>query len=161
MSDDILFSPLGASGRLWMTPETKGAMEDIGRRIRDGDESGWRGDPTMCLYLNQQTGHFEVWGIDRVGQEYMACSHPHLTIEIIHKLRDGDPQKNDVFQRVLDNNAKLAADRAQRDREKLADVADKLHWGIRQDFGPHLGGRKRLHAVTETHHRVKEMAGAD
>lgn len=157
---DLLFSPLAANGRLWLTPETMGAMEDIGKRIRDGDESGWRGDPTMGLFYNQHTGNFEVWGADRRGEQYLACVHPHLTLEIIHKLREGDWQKNDVFQRVLDANAKLAADQAQADREKLQDIGDKLHWGIRQDFGAHLGGRKRFHAVTDEH-RVKEKVSAN
>jgi hypothetical protein len=156
---DVLMSSLAANGRLWLTRETAGAMEDIGRRIRDGDESGWRGDPSMALFYNQNTGNFEVWGYDRTGKEYLACVHPHLTLEIITKLREGDWQKHDVIQRVLDQNARMQADRDRADREKRAEIGDKLQWGIRQDFGAHLGGRKRFHAVTDEH-RVKEAAGA-
>ena len=36
-----------------------------------------------------------------------------------------------------------------------AAMGDKLQWAIRQDFGAHLGGRKRLHAVSEFH-KAKE-----
>ena len=126
MGDDRLISRLEANGQLWMTPASIGAMLDIDRRIKDGDESGWKGDPSMGLFYNQQLARFEVWGFDRAGKEYLACAHDHLTVEIIHKLRDGDPAKNDVFQRVIDNNLKVEADRKAKERDKLGEVSDKL-----------------------------------
>lgn len=157
--NEQLLSELRANGQLWMTPADMGAMLDIDRRIKDGDESGWRGDPSMGLFYNQQLERFEVWGFDRSGKEYLAAAHDKLDITLVHKLRDGDPRKHDVFQRVIDNNLKVQAEQAKADAEKLAEVADKLQWGIRQDFGQHFGGRKRFHAVTDEH-KIKEKADA-
>ena len=155
MADDRLLSRLEANGTLWMTPASIGAMQDLDRRIKDGDESGWRGDPSMGLFYNQVLNRFEVWGFDKAGKEYLAAANDHMDVRIIEQLRNGDPRLHDVFQEVLDKNAKLAADRETADREKRLEVADKLAWGIRQDFGQHLGGRKFMHAVTDEH-KLKE-----
>lgn len=157
--NEHLLSELRANGQLWMTPADMGAMLDIDRRIKDGDESGWRGDPSMGLFYNQVLERFEVWGFDRAGKEYLAAAHDKLDITLVHKLRDGDPRKNDVFQRVIDNNMRLEQERARKDAERLAVVGDKLAWGIRQDFGQHLGGRKTMHAIP-TVPKMKEKADA-
>lgn len=138
-----MLSMLEANGVMWLPVD----IFDIDRRIKEGDESGWRGDPTMGLFLNPHTGMFEVWGIDRANNQYKACTHHELSVEIIHKLRDGDPIRNDPFQKVLDHNAKVKADAEAKDREGLAEVADKLAWGIRKDFGHLAGGTRRLHHI--------------
>lgn len=140
-----MVSALEASGVMWVDS----SLYDIDRRIKDGDESGWRGDPTMGLFFNPHTRQFEVWGIDRAGKEYKAATHHELSVEIIHKLRNGDPTRNDVFQQVLDHNAKVEADAKQKDREARAEVFDKLAWGIRKDFGHLAGGTRRQHAIPD------------
>jgi hypothetical protein len=155
MSDERLISRLNANGQLWMTPASIGAMLDIDRRIKDGDESGWRGDPSMGLFYNQLLHRFEVWGIDSAGKEYLAAANEHLDVRIIEQLRNGDPRLHDVFQEVIDKNMRVKAAAEQAERERVASMADKLAWGIRQDFGQHLGGRKRMHAVTDGH-KIKE-----
>jgi len=139
-----------------MTPAAIGAMLDIDRRIKDGDESGWRGDPSMGLFYNQHLARFEVWGLDVRGKEYLAAANDNLDVRIIEQLRLGHPE-NDPFQRVLDNNARIKADAEKAERERVAELGDKLAWGIRQDFGQHLGGKKIMHAVTEGH-KIKEQA---
>lgn len=137
---DSMLSHLEANGVMWVPTD----LFDIDRRIKNGDESGWRGDPTMGLFYNPHLHRFEVWGIDRGGNQYLAASHHELSVEIVHKLRNGDPTRNDPWQQVLDHNAKVKAEMQQKDREKRAELADKLAWGIRQDFGHLYGGRKRI-----------------
>jgi len=149
-------SRFAANGTLWMTPATIGALLDIDRRVKDGDESGWRGDPTMGLFYNQQLARFEVWGLDVTGKEYLAAANENLDVRIIEQLRNGAPE-NDPFQRVIDNNLRIKAEAEKAERERVAALADKLAWGIRQDFGQHLGGKKIMHAVTEDH-KIKETA---
>lgn len=156
MADDRLLSRFEANGTLWMTPAAIGAMQGIDRRIKDGDESGWRGDPSMGLFYNQQLHRFEVWGFDAQNKEYLAAANDNLDVRIIEQLRNGDPRLHDVFQEVLDKNARLVADREAAEKEQRAAIADKLAWGIRQDFGQHLGGRKLMHAITDEH-KVKEQ----
>jgi hypothetical protein len=158
MADDRLMSRLAANGTLWMSPAAVGAMQDIDRRIKEGDESGWRGDPSMGLFYNQKLHRFEVWGIDVTGKEYLAAANDDLDINLVIKLRDGDPRKNDVFQRVIDNNLKIQREADLAEAERLAAMGDKLQWAIRQDFGAHLGGRKRLHAVSEFHKKETTSA---
>lgn len=140
---DTMISHLEANGVVEMTTAQLGDLLDIDQRIKYGDESGWRGDPSMGVFLNRVTGWFEVWGIDRTGQGYLAASHDKLDHTLLIKLREGDPTKNDVFQRVLDANQKLEDDKRAAAKEKLAETGDKLQWAIRQDFGHLMGGRRR------------------
>ena len=142
---DTLIPHLQANGVL----EVPFDVFDIDRRIKFGDESGWRGDPTMCLCINPHAERYEVWGIDRHGNEYMACSAKELDHRILVQLREGDPTRNDPWQKVLDHNAKLKEDQDKADRDQFAQVADKVQWGIRQDFGHLLGGRGRKHAFPD------------
>jgi len=144
-----LITASDATGHIPLTLAQVGDLFDIDRRIKDGDESGWRGDPTMGIFVNAFTGEFEVWGIDRTGKEYKAASHHTLDHTLIIKLRDTDPRKHDVFQEVLDHNAKVKAEQKRKDDEKLAEVGDKLQWAIRQDFAQHLGGRRTQWSVKD------------
>lgn len=142
-----MISNLEANGHLMLTTAQIGDLMDIDSRIKNGDESGWRGDPTMGIFINRHTGMFEVWGIDRGGNQYLAASHDKLDHTLLIKLREGDPTKHDVFQRVLDHNQKMLDDARAKERERLAEVGEKFQWAIRQDFAQHMGGRKRVHAV--------------
>ena len=142
-----MISHLQATGHLTLPMAMVGDLCDIDARIKNGDESGWRGDPSMGVFLNAGNGQFEVWGVDRGGNEYLAASHDRLDHTLLVKLREGDPTRHDVIQRVLDANAKLEADRQATDRDAFGEVAEKIQWGIRQDFAQHLGGRGGIHAV--------------
>ena len=139
-----LIPSMEATGRINLTMAQVGDLLDIDRRIKDGDESGWRGDPSMGIFVNTSTGWFEVWGYDRAGREYLAASHETLDHTLLIKLREGDMTRpgNDPFQKVLDHNAKLKADQDRREHDEFEQLADKMQWGIRQDFAQHLGGRR-------------------
>lgn len=125
-------------------PET---VLDIDHRIKFGDESGWRGDPSMGLYWNQGTQEYEVVGIDRSGQQYLAASHHTCDHTLLLKLVAGDPTKHDVPAEILARNAKRKADEEAAIREEQREIADKMHFAAKQDLGQHLGGRKRLYTV--------------
>lgn len=139
-----MISKLEANGVVWLPTAMVADIQDLDERIKYGDESGWRGDPSMGIFLNRQAERFEVWGIDRSGRQYMAASHDRLDDGwIILKLLAGDPYRHDVFQETLDHNAKVRADNKAKDAEAFREVGDKLHWALRKDLG--LGDR--LHAV--------------
>jgi hypothetical protein len=147
MDCDTMISALEANGHLSVPLNFIGDMLDIDRRVKQGDESGWRGDPSMGLFLNPENGNFEVWGVDARGKAYLAASHHKMDHTLLIKLREGDWRKHDVIQRVLDNNASLEATAKAKARDEFEALADKMQWAIRRDFAQHLGGRGGIHAV--------------
>lgn len=149
-----MISNLEANGHLMLTTAQIGDLMDIDSRIKNGDESGWRGDPTMGIFINRHTGMFEVWGIDRGGNQYLAASHDKLDHTLLIKLREGDPTKHDVFQRVIDKNKKVLEDAQAKESERLRDVAEKFHWAVKRDFGQHMGGRRTMYAVSDKPERT-------
>lgn len=134
MKLDYAISPLTSTGTVPMSVAMVGDMYDLDDRIKNGDESGWRGDPTMCINLNTITGWWEVWGIDRAGNQYLAASHDKLDHTLLIKLREGDPRKNDVFERVLQANQKLKDDQKKADDEQFAEIAGKMQHAINKEF---------------------------
>lgn len=131
------------NGRVWIESD----VFDIDRRIKEGDESGWRGDPTMFLQWNIETRMFEVWGSDARGTRYLACSHHECNHVLLQKLVAGDPRRHDVIQEVLDANERAKVEREAEHREKRMEAHEKLQWGIRQDFGHLLGGKQGVHSM--------------
>lgn len=146
---ETMLSALEANGVIWITQSQIGDLMDIDRRAKFGDESGWRGDPSFCVCINTETGWFEIWGTDARGEHYKAASNPKLSIELIHQLRNGDPQKHDVFSEVMARNAKLQADRVAADRDRFAEIAEHMQWGIRRVFSTELGTSSKadIHAI--------------
>ena len=130
-----MLSQLEANGVLEVPVALAGDLYDIARRCREGDPiHNWRGDKTMCVCLNPQTHEFEVWAIDRAGNEYRAASHHTLDHTLLIKLAQGDPRNNDVHQRVMDDNARLIAGRKEQDRDAANEVYDKIRWALEREF---------------------------
>jgi len=129
-----MISELASTGHVTLSIAQVGDLCDIDSRIKNGDESGWRGDPTMGIFVNALTGMFEVWGIDRRGNQYCAATHHRLDHTLLIKLREGDPRTNDVWQNVLEHNAKVKADLKAKDDENFAVIADKMQHAIRREF---------------------------
>lgn len=134
MKLDYAIPSISSTGTVPMSIAQVGDLYDIDARIKDGDESGWRGDPSMGIFVNTETGMFEVWGKDRAGRDYLAASHHQLDHTLLIKLREGDPQKHDVIDRVLKHNQKLRDDQKQADDEKFAVIADKVRHAINKEF---------------------------
>jgi hypothetical protein len=121
---------------------------NISERIRKGDESGWRGDPTASILFNPLTQHFEVWLIDGQNTPYIACSSPRCDHSLIVKLIEGDWQKGHrLIEDIQKKNraARAAEDSAQRD--KAEELADKMHFAIIKDIGHLEGGTKRQYSM--------------
>lgn len=121
---------------------------DIARRIREGDESGWRGDPTASILFNPLTQHFEVWLIDDHNTPYIACSSSKCDHSLIVKLIEGDWQKGKrLLEEIQKKNqqARAAEDTARRDQ--AAEIADKMHHAILKDLGHLEGGTRRHHSM--------------
>lgn len=121
---------------------------DIARRVREGDESGWRGDPTASIMFNPLTQHFEVWLVDAMNQPYIACSSPRCDHTLIMKLIEGDWQKGKRILEDIQKKNKAAHDaQVAGDREKAEEIADKIHWAIIKDLGHLEGGNKRFFSM--------------
>lgn len=140
--------------RVWVDA----SVFEIDRRIKEGDESGWRGDPTMDLVFDIPTKMFQVWGTDAAGNRYLACSHHKCDHTLLMKLVNGDPQKFDVVAGVLETNARLAAAREAAEKEQRMEAHHKLQWALRRDFGHLMGGRKAMHSMYDGSTRPKENA---
>ena len=147
MDTNTMISDLESNGKVSLPLAMIGDLMDIDKRIKYGDESGWRGDPTMCIVFNKPIKQFEVWGIDNHGNQYMAASDHVLGINLVRKLAAGDYQKHDVIQEVLDHTTKMQAAADQEKHEKFREVGEKMQWAIRREFAGHLGGRGGIHAI--------------
>ena len=138
---DILSQHIpGADG--WAEISTD--VYDIARRVREGDESGWQGDPTASILFNPLTQHFEVWLIDAQNTPYIACSSQRCDHSLILKLIEGDWRKGHrLLEDIQKKNA--AARKAEDDakHEQAREIADKIHWAIIKDLGHLEGGTHR------------------
>lgn len=122
----------------------------IAERVRQGDPvAGWRGDPTMDTYLDEEAGLALVYGFDRAGNRYIAASTPVTGAgwrhELLRKLRDGDWQRPDTVDRVM---KKLEGEQAARDAvvdDALDEKAERLAWALKRDAGYMTGLSKEFY----------------
>jgi hypothetical protein len=118
---------------------------DIATRIREGDESGWRGDPSASLMHNPFTNKFEVWMVDGMNVPYIAATSDKCDHSLILKLIEGDWQKGrNLLEEIQKKNRKARQDQLDAEEDKRREIADKLHWAITKDVG-HLEGGNRRH----------------
>jgi hypothetical protein len=88
---------------------------------------------------------FEVWGIDRGGNQYLACSHHACDHTLLAKLVAGDPRRNDVVGNLIAENKRAQERRSAEEADFRRDLADRIGWAIRKDTGD---GK---HRVTSMH----------
>jgi len=123
---------------------------DIVRRIREGDESGWRGDPNASIMFNPVTRHFEVWLVDDKNIPYIACSSDRCDHSLIVKLIEGDRQKGKKLIEEIQKKNRLAHEaKLSMDRDRAEEIADKMHWAIIRDLGHLEGGTRRQYSFNE------------
>jgi len=123
---------------------------DIVRRIREGDESGWRGDPNASIMFNPVTRHFEVWLVDDKNISYIACSSDRCDHSLIVKLIEGDWQKGKKLIEEIQKKNRLAHEaKLSMDRDRAEEIADKMHWAIIRDLGHLEGGTRRQYSFNE------------
>lgn len=123
---------------------------DIARRIREGDESGWRGDPTASVMFNPLTQHFEVWLVDALNQPYIACSSPRCDHSLIVKLIEGDWRKGHRLLEDIQKKNRAARQAAEQgEHDKVQEMADKIHWALIRDIGHLEGGTRRQYSMNQ------------
>lgn len=117
---------------------------NICERIRNGDESGWKGDPSASVMFNPLTAKFEVWLVDGQNVPYIAASGDRCDHSLIVKLIEGDWRKGHQLLKELQTKNR-AAHQAQIDSQEdmRMELADKLHWAILKDIGHLEGGTHR------------------
>lgn len=117
---------------------------DIARRIREGDESGWRGDPSAALMHNPLTNKFEVWLEDGMNQPYIAATSDKCDHTLLLKLAEGDWQRGrKLLEEIQKKNHAAHKAKLDADEDKRREIADKLHWAIIKDVGHMEGGNRR------------------
>ena len=131
-----------------------GAAKSIADRVQQGDPiAGWRGDPTMDVYLDDRRQVAEVWHFDRGGHRYCAAQTTLLEDgwehTLLRKLRDGDWQNPDTIPNIVAmqdaNERRHAAQRA----EWAGARADRVIYEYRKALGTHIGGlRRRYYPVS-------------
>jgi hypothetical protein len=129
----------------WM--EVSFDVFDIVRRIREGDESGWRGDPNASIMFNPMTKMFEVWLVDERNTPYIACSSDRCDHSLIVKLIEGDWQRGKrLLEEIQKKNRAAHEARLTEDKDRAEEIADKLHWAIIRDIGHLEGGNRRQYS---------------
>lgn len=113
-------------------------LYDIVAKVQDGDPHvGWRGDPEMDVYeIGVEIG---VYGFDAHRQRYLAATvtreDPEWRFRLLCKLRDGDWQRDDTYDRIVQKEyaRQDAAERAE--AEVRQELSDKFAWGLQRDHG--------------------------
>jgi len=130
--------------------EVNSDVFDIARRIREGDESGWSGDPNASLMLNPITNHFEVWMVDALNQPYIAATSTRCDHSLLVKLIEGDWRKgHKLLEEIQKKNRKAEDAKNAAKAEQSAEIADKIHWALLKDIGHLGGGTKRSISMYE------------
>jgi hypothetical protein len=101
----------------------------------------------MDVHIDE-TGQVAVYGFDAHRQRYLVTTvgtwDPGWRHDLLKRLRDGDWQNPNAYQRIVDAGV---AHETQRDAllaERAGAAAEKLAWAIRRDAG-HLVGQSREH----------------
>jgi hypothetical protein len=87
---------------------------------------GWRGDPTMDVYVNERVGVCEVWGFDARGERYrvvrqeLCAGWQH---DVLRRLRDSD------WQRVKPGKQRVTEEMRARERKEHA---ESVEWAERR-----------------------------
>jgi len=116
---------------------------DIARRVREGDESGWRGDPSASLMHNPFTNKFEVWLVDGMNVPYIAATSDKCDHTLIMKLIEGDWQKGKLLEELQKKNRAARQAQIDGEQDRRMEIADKLHWALLKDVGHLEGGTHR------------------
>lgn len=149
----------------------EGEAQDIVGRIKNGDPSkGWEGDRSMRVFVVEQDGYvvngktpgdmrpasrcvFEVWGIDRTGEPYLAIESETCGPELIDKLIRADTRRRDVVEDAIKAQERAQADILQKQQEHHEEMADRMAFALQSDNAAHFGGKGRLITVNDSKDR--------
>lgn len=142
------------SGEFVTVPGTpRGAVEDIGRRLTQGDPTlGWDGSPDLSIHVLAPVGApydehgrprphiFEVRGIDARGQEYVALRWPRCDASLIRRLVEIDNRRSSAFERSRKAHERMQREKEHRMAEHRGETVEKLAWALKRDLGHQHGG---------------------
>ena len=123
-----------------------GHQGNIAQLVKYGDPLvGWRGDPTMDTYLDENTGQVEVHAFDSHGERYCACTvnaatDPGWRHTLLRQLTEWDPRRVNVVDKFSQEQEARAAAKKRADRNVIEERADKLAWALRRDIGHDVDG---------------------
>lgn len=122
-------------------------VHDVARAVQQGDPAtGWRGDPGMDTHLGSD-GRVGVYGFDRAGDRYLAClvdaRNPGWRYELLSRLRDGDWQRADQFDRVDAHNRQIQAEKDAAFQDQKEETAERLAWALKRDLGHLYSGTSK------------------
>lgn len=116
-------------------------LHDLANRIQNGDPvQGWEGDPrlTLAKWRVPETGEerWELWRLDVDGEYHLVAKLPgHLDpSSIIQELIAVDARRGyDLKESIDRHNAKIDADRQEKQDDRMGAAADHLVWGLKRD----------------------------
>lgn len=136
----------------------EGEAQDVVRRIKEGDPTkGWEGDPTMHVVVQPYEGvrygkikyMFEVIGYDAENKPYIAVTSDTCGPELIDLLIRADTRRRDVIAELMKAQEQAEAAKRAARSELHEDMADRLGFALQSENAAHLGGKGRLHRITD------------
>lgn len=100
----------------------------------------------LHVYVNEQTGHFDVVESCIDGTDRLVCTVEELDQRVVERVRAADhwygrdtpdavlPDEHDFASQVDRDNAALEARMDEEARERIRDAAERIHWAL--DLGP-------------------------
>lgn len=113
-----------------VNPVDRGELGDIAGQVQGGDPHfGWRGDAGFDVY--RQGSVLRVVGFDIKGDRYVAAevslSEDDWRKSLLTKLRDGDWQNTDAYEKVfLDRALAREAEQEYASNQKVGEIAEDL-----------------------------------
>lgn len=112
-------------------------MNDLVRRLREGDSTGWEGDPRLTLAWNRPERRYELWRLERDSQYRLVARGPidgGMPYDLTRQLVAHDQRRGfDVFAEVRAHNAEVERRQEADLTEKMAPAYEKLRWALRKD----------------------------
>lgn len=118
----------------------------ISELVKFGDPIvGWRGDPTMDTYLDEQTGQVQVYAFDSHGERYCACTvnantDPGWKHTLLKQLTEWDPRRVNVIDKFSAEQEAREKAKERAHQHELEERVDRTAWMLRRVIGPDVDG---------------------
>lgn len=127
----------------------EGTVTDTLHRLRYGDGVlGWEGDPNMQLFVDTETGLFDVWTLGRDGEtaDLVVARKPYADSRLIEDVIRADGQRFDIVGQIIDKEAERQKQLKKLRDDQFEEFADRMQFALLKENGQHYGGlTRRLH----------------
>lgn len=117
---------------------------DIVDRVHQGDPTvGWRGDPSVDVYTDDQSQTAAAYGFDRSGHRYLMCVvniGPGWQHEMLRRLRDGDWQNDDQYERIVRANRQVDEANDYAREQRIGEASEHAAFTLKRLLGSDIGG---------------------